>query len=95
MEIIILILIVSIPSLIQILGYYLSVRFNQPKIRWIVFVVSMLVYYSLVFYIYQSILEKHFKCGNWIFAIIVLVFYGLVMPITQILISFYDKYIRK
>lgn len=95
MDNIILIVIATIPILIQILGYYLSIRFKQSKMRWIVFIVSMMIYYAFVYYVYQSILEKNYKCGNWIFLIIGLIIFGLTMPVTQLLISAYDTYIRK
>jgi hypothetical protein len=96
MENIVLILIASIPGLIQFLGYYLSIHFKQSnKIRWIVFVVSMIVYYSFVYHVYQTILEKHYKCGTWIFLIIGLIVIGLTMPIMQLLISAYDTYFKK
>lgn len=95
MENLILIFFFLIPSLIQILGYYFSVHFNQNKIRWFVFIFSMIIYYGLTYHIYQSILEKNYKCGNWIFAIIVLLVIGLTIPLTQIIISAYKYYNKR
>lgn len=99
MENIVIVTVALIPSIVQIFGYYLSVRFKCPKIRWIVFVVSMIAYYIAVYFMYQSALESaeqhKYRCGMWIILYYGLAVLGFSMPITQLIISAYKYYISK
>lgn len=94
MEKIIILLIASVPSLIQILGYYFSIRFKSDKIRWLVFILSMTIYYVLIYSMYLSTareMDSHHRCGMWVITYYILGIFGLSMPITQIVISVYNS----
>lgn len=77
---------------IQIIGFFYSQKKKQPKIRWKVFIVSMLVYYLpiIVFYFY-TLIQKIDTMGFRELGLILLMLFGLVMPITQIGITIYKK----
>jgi hypothetical protein len=81
---------------IQIIGFLYSQKKKQPKIRWKVFIVSMLIYYLpiLIFYFY-TIMQKIDTMGFRELGLFLLMLFGLVMPITQIGINIYKKIFYK